>query len=98
MTAAAAAAGAAPNRRRGHEAARRAKRDEELEEGLDDEEHDEEHDEHDDARERTPEPRMAATVARANDGLRRMNRLPSKARLTTIVLLTMRNMKTQEAP
>ena len=50
------AAGAAPNRRRGHEAARRAKRDDELEEGLDDEEHDEEHDEHDDARERTPEP------------------------------------------
>ena len=94
MTAAAAAAGAAPNRRRGHEAARRAKRDEELEEGLDGEEHDE----HDDARERTPEPLMAATVARANDGVRRTNRLPSKARLTTIMLPTMRNMKTQEAP
>ena len=60
MTAAAAAAGAAPNRRRGHEAALRAKRGDELEEGLDDEEHDE----HDDARERTPEPLMAATVAR----------------------------------
>ena len=59
---------------------------------------DEEHDEHDDARERMPEPRMAATVARGNDGLRRTNRLPSKARLKTIMLPTTRNMKTQEAP
>ena len=99
MTAAAAAAGAAPKQRRGHEAARRAKRDEALEEGLDDEDNDEDSDgEHDDARERMPEPRMAATVARGNDGLRRTNRLPSKARLMTIVLPTMRNLKTQEAP
>ena len=41
---------------------------------------------------------MAATVARANDGLRRTNRLPSKARLTTIMLPTMRTMKTLDAP
>ena len=41
---------------------------------------------------------MAATVARANDGVRRTNRLPSKARLTTIMLPTMRTMKTLDAP
>jgi len=41
---------------------------------------------------------VAATVARANDGLRRTNRLPSKARLTTIMLPTMRTMKTLDAP
>ena len=97
MTAAAATAGAAPNRRQSREAAGRKNRDDEREEGLDDEDG-EEHDEHDDARERTPEPLMAATVARANDGVRRTNRLPSKARLTTIMLPTMRTMKTLDAP